>query len=312
MTYNSTTPEEMALRLPIASQSIALADRFSQQQPTPEKRAQVSLNTLAVCAINDYLQMMGFETNLTAGDSWNPLARMCADTADLEVTGIGKLECRPVNPGDIEYSIPPEVWLDRVGYMFVQIDPAAREATILGFIPQARASVRLSQLQSIEDFIDHLHELTIAPPVVQLYRWLADLNSAIETGWQTVESLFTTPELAFRSANSSQIPNSIQRGKVIDLGIQLQGHSIALIVELSPVADTERTQVRLRVTSTTQSYLLPNIQLIVTDESNQSFLEAQSRTTDNIIQLQFTGNPGEKFGAIVRLGEAEVSEQFVI
>jgi Protein of unknown function (DUF1822) len=312
MTYNSTTPEDMALRLPIASQAIALANRFSQQQPTPEKRAQVSLNTLAVCAINDYLQMMGFETNLTAGDSWNPIARMCADVADLEVTNIGKLECRPVNPGDLEYSIPPEVWLDRVGYMFVQIDPAAREATILGFIPQARASVRLSQLQSIEDFIDHLHELTIAPPVVQLYRWLADLNSAIETGWQTVESLFTTPELAFRSANSSQIPNSIQRGKVIDLGIQLQGHSIALIVELSPVADTERTQVRLRVTSTTQSYLLPNIQLIVTDESNQSFLEAQSRTTDNIIQLQFTGNPGEKFGAIVRLGEAEVSEQFVI
>jgi Protein of unknown function (DUF1822) len=311
MTYNSTTPEEIALRLPIASEAIAFANRFSQQQPTPAKRAQVSLNTLAVCTINDYLQMMGFETNLAAGDSWNQNVRMCADVADLEVTNIGKLECRPVNPGDSEYSIPPEVWLDRVGYMFVEIDPAARAATILGFIPQARASVRLAQLQSLEDFIDHLHGL-ITTPVVQLHRWLADLNSAIELGWQTVESLFATPELAFRSANSSPIPNSIQRGKVIDLGIQLQGHSIALIVELSPVADTERTQVRLRVAATTQSYLLPNIQLIVTDESNQPFLEAQSRTNDNIIQLQFTGNPGEKFGAIVRLGEAEVSEQFVI
>jgi hypothetical protein len=311
MTYNSTTPEEMALRLPITSQSIAFANRFSQQQPTPGKRSQVSLNTLAVCAINDYLQMMGFETNLAGGDSWNPIARMCADTADLAVTGIGKLECRPVNPGELEYSIPPEVWLDRVGYLFVQIEPTARAATILGFIPEARASVRLTQLRSIEDFIDHLHALT-TKPVVQLHRWLADLNSAIEMGWQTVESLFSTPELAFRSASSSQIPNSVQLGKIINLGIQLQENSLALIVELSPVADTERTQVRLRVASTTQSYLLPNIQLIVTDESNQPFLEAQSRTTDNIIQLQFTGNPGEKFGAIVRLGEAEVSEQFAI
>ncbi len=311
MTYNLMTPNHNALKLPIASEAIVFANQFSQQQPTPEKRAQVSLNTLAVCAIDDYLQMIGFETNLTAGDSWNPIARMCADTADLEVTGIGKLECRPVNPGDLEYSIPPEVWLDRVGYMFVEIDPAARESTILGFVPQASASVRRSQLRSLEDFIDHLHGL-MTTPVVQLHRWLADLNSAIELGWQTVESLFATPELAFRSANSSQISNSIQRGKVIDLGIQLQGHSIALIVELSPVADTERTQVRLRVASTTQSYLLPNIQLIVTDESNQPFLEAQSRTNDNIIQLQFTGNPGEKFGAIIKLGEAQVSEQFVI
>jgi hypothetical protein len=310
MTYNSTTPEDMVIRLPIASQAIAFADRFSQQQPTPAKRAQVSLNTLAVCAIDDYLQMMGFETNLTAGDSWNPIARMCADVADLQVTNIGKLECRPVNPGDLEYSIPPEVWLDRVGYMFVQIDPVARSATILGFIPQARASVRLAQLRSLEDFIDHLHSL-MTTPIVQLHRWLEGIDSAIETGWQTIESLFATPELAFRSANSS-IANSIQRGKVINLGIQLHGHSIALIVELSPVADAERTQVRLRVESTNHSYLLPNIQLIVIDESNQPFLEAQSRSNDNILQLQFTGNPGEKFGAIVKLGAAEVSEQFII
>jgi hypothetical protein len=310
MTYNSTTPEDMVIRLPIASQAIAFADRFSQQQPTPAKRAQVSLNTLAVCAIDDYLKMMGFETNLTAGDSWNPIARMCADVADLQVTNIGKLECRPVNPGDLEYSIPPEVWLDRVGYMFVQIDPVARSATILGFIPQARASVRLAQLRSLEDFIDHLHSL-MTTPIVQLHRWLEGIDSAIETGWQTIESLFATPELAFRSANSS-IANSIQRGKVINLGIQLHGHSIALIVELSPVADAERTQVRLRVESTNHSYLLPNIQLIVIDESNQPFLEAQSRSNDNILQLQFTGNPGEKFGAIVKLGAAEVSEQFII
>ena len=310
MTYSSTTPEDMALRLPITSEAIAFANQFSQQQPTSAKRAQVSLNTLAVCAVDDYLQMMGFETNLARGDSWNPLARMCGDTADLVVENIGKLECRPVSPGDLEYSIPPEVWLDREGYIFVEIDPAARAATILGFIPQASASVRLTQLRSIEDFIDHLHGLMTTPVV--LHHWLADLNSALEMGWEAIESLFATPELAFRSASSSQIPNSIQRGKVIDLGIQLQGHSIALIVELSPVVATERTQVRLRVASTTPSYLLPNIQLIVTDESNQQFLEAQSRTNDNIIQLQFTGNPGEKFGAIVRLGEAEVSEQFVI
>jgi Protein of unknown function (DUF1822) len=310
MTYNLMTPNNIALKLPLTSQAIQLAHQFAGQQPTPAKQAQVRLNTLAVCTVNNYLEMIGFGTNLEGGDSWNQIARMGADVADLEVTGIGKLECLPVKAEDTEYTIPAEVWLDRIGYMFVEINLVDREATILGFTPHARARISRDGLRSPEDLIDHLHGL-MTTPVVQLHRWLAGIDSAIETGWQTIESLFATPELAFRSANSS-IANSIQRGKVINLGIQLQGHCIALIVELSPVADAERTQVRLRVESTNHSYLLPNIQLIVMDELNQPFLEAQSRSNDNIIQLQFTGNPGEQFGAIVRLQDAEVSEQFVI
>jgi hypothetical protein len=311
MTYNLMTPDDIALKLPITSRAIQFAQEFSQQQSTPEKRERVSLNTLAVCTVNNYLEMIGFQTNLRESDSWNPIVRMGADIADLEVTGIGKLECRPVKAEETEYAIPAEVWLDRVGYLFVEINLAAREATIRGFIPQARASVSRDRLRSPEDLIDHLHSL-IDTPVVQLHRWWAGVENSLETGWQAIESLFATPDLAFRSVNRNSIPNSIQKGKVIDLGIQLQGHSIALIVELSPVENQEHTQVRLRVVPTNQSYLLPNIQLIVMDESNQPFYEAQSRTTDSIIQVQFTGNPGEKFGAIVRLGEAEVSEQFVI
>lgn len=311
MTYNLNTPEDLALRLPITSQAIAFADRFSQQQSTPAKRAQVNLNTLAICAVNDYLQMMGFRTNLPAGDSWNPIARMCADVADLEVMGIGKLECRPVNPENTECSIPPEVWLDRVGYIFVQIDSASRAATILGFIPKAIARVRLNRLRSVEDFIDHLHSL-MTTPVVQLHRWLEGLESAFDAGWQTLESLFANSEPAYRSLNRSQIPNSIQKGKIIDLGIQLQSQPISLVVELSPEADDERTNIRLKVCPTIQTYLPPNIQLIVIDESGATFLEAQSRTVDNLIQLQFTGTPGEKFSVIVQLGDARVTEQFTI
>lgn len=305
MTYNSTTPEEMALRLPIASQAIAFANRFSQQQPTPAKRAQVSLNTLAVCAIDDYLQMMGFETNLGAGDSWNPIARMCADVADLEVTNIGKLECRPVNPGDIEYSIPPEVWLERVGYIFVEIDPAARESTILGFVPQASASVRRSQLQSIEDFIDHLHGLTIARPESErevLSAWLESLEGAISRGWQTIESLITTPEFAFRS----EANNTISLARRIDLGIQIQQYSVDLVVAITPEVSTNRAQIRLQISPVNQIYLPPNLQLIVFDDTDIVFLEAQSRAVDNLLQLQFAGNVGEIFKVNLRLGEAEI------
>jgi Protein of unknown function (DUF1822) len=48
MTSNLTTPEDMALRLPITSQAIEFARQFSQVQPTPATRERVNLNTLAV------------------------------------------------------------------------------------------------------------------------------------------------------------------------------------------------------------------------------------------------------------------------
>lgn len=247
---------------------------------------------------------MGFGTNLQAGDSWHPIASMCADVADLEVMGIGKLECRPVAPGAREYAIPPEVWLDRIGYAFVEIDLDAKAATILGFTPQARATIAPNRLRSPEDLIDRLHEL-LETPMVKLDRWL---QGAIDTGWQTVEALFPTAELAFRSESAS----TIRRAKSIDLGIQLQGYSVALIVELMPDSNDERTQIRLQVRPIGQTYLPPNLQPIVLDDADTRFLEAQSRSTDNLLQLQFTGSADEKFSVNIALENARISERFTI
>jgi hypothetical protein len=301
--------ESTRLTLPLTSQSIEFASQFAHQQSTAVQRERVQLNTLAVCTVNSYLEMMGFETNLQGGDSWNSLVRMCADVADLEVINIGKLECRPVKAGDTQCAIPAEVWIDRIGYMFVEIDLVEREATIHGFVHQAQAIIALEELRSPEEFIDHLHHL-MAAPVVKLHEWGQGLEGAIAAGWrflEPLESLFATSEYTFRASYS----NGVRGGKVIDLGIQLQGYPIALIVELSALQD-ERTRIYLRVCPTNQTYLLPNIQLIVRDGSQQIFLEAQSRIADNLIQLEFTGTLGEKFEVVVKRGDAEVTEQFII
>jgi Protein of unknown function (DUF1822) len=303
--------ESTRLTLPLTSQAIEIARQFAQEQSTPAQQERVRLNTLAICTVNSYLEMMGFETNLQGGDSWNSIARMCADVADLDVTNIGKLECRPIVAGATECAIPAEVWIDRIGYMFVEIDLADREATIRGFVHQAQAIIALEELQSPEEFIDRLHHL-MAAPVVKLHEWMDGLEGAIAAGWRfldRLESLLATSEYAFRSTGYS---NAVRGGKVIDLGIQLQGYPIALILELSPVEREERTRIYLRVCPINQTYLLPNIQLIVRDESQQIFLEAQSRTVDNLIQLEFTGTVGEKFEVVVKRGDAEVTEQFII
>ncbi|HEY9845691.1 MAG TPA: DUF1822 family protein, partial [Candidatus Caenarcaniphilales bacterium] len=59
-------------------------------------------------------------------------------------------------------------------------------------------------------------------------------------------------------------------------------------------------------------YLPPSLQLVVLDESGASFLEAQARSADNYIQLQFSGTAGERFSVQVTLGEVSTTEDFVI
>jgi hypothetical protein len=41
-------------------------------------------------------------------------------------------------------------------------------------------------------------------------------------------------------------------------------------------------------------------------------MEAQARSADNYIQLQFSGMPGEHFSVKVALGDASIIEDFVI
>ena len=60
MTYHTNEIDEFALPLPITCAARREAQEFANQQPTAQKAEQVRLNTLAVHAVNDYLQLMGF------------------------------------------------------------------------------------------------------------------------------------------------------------------------------------------------------------------------------------------------------------
>jgi hypothetical protein len=97
MTRTTYELEDFALTLPITQAARTTAQQFASNQPTPEKAEQVRLNTLCVWVVNDYLEIMGIPTSLTSSDSWNPVIRLCANIADLELPGVGRLECRPVN-----------------------------------------------------------------------------------------------------------------------------------------------------------------------------------------------------------------------
>ncbi|MBN4005272.1 DUF1822 family protein [Nostoc sp. LPT] len=314
--------DDFALILPISQTARITAQQFANQQPNPEKAEQVRLNTLAVWVVNDYLQMMDIPTDLQASDSWNPIVRLCGDVADLQVPSIGRLECRPVHLHQQICSIPPETWEERVGYLIVQFDESLEEARLLGFIPSvATETLPLGQLQPLETFIDHIWQLRQSPvnSLVNLSQWFAGI---FETGWETIESLWNVPELrptyAFRGIETLELdvlkqPESItKRAKVIDLGIQIHNQPVMLIVEISPEKD-QQTSIHLQLHATgNQIYLPPGVHLTVIDSSGAIFLDAQSRKSDNYIQLQFRGEPTEQFSVRVALDNTSITEYFRI
>lgn len=318
MTYNSQQPEKWALPLPITRMARQQAQAFANTQPTPQKAEQVRLNTLAVYVIHDYLEMIGVPTSLAASDSWNPITRLCADVADLEIIGIGRLECRPLITDAQTCYIPPEVCCDRLGYVVVQIDESAGEARVFGFSPTAQSELPLNQLQPIEALFDCLNKpQPVANRLIDLNQWFINV---FDQGWQTVESILNYREanLAFRSGDSGMLLNNetsdtkISRAKLIDLGVQIASHPVALIVEVTPESE-QRKNILLQVhPSGKQIYLPTALQLTVLDETGAVFLQAEARNADNYMQLQFSGLPGEQFTVQVSLGEASISEDFVI
>jgi Protein of unknown function (DUF1822) len=306
-----------ALPLPISSAARRIAQQFSQGQLTKERAEQVMLNTLAVCVVNDYLQMMEIPTDLQAGDIYNPVMRVCTNIADLVLPGVGRLECRPVRTDEQVCSIPPETWEERVGYVVVEVDESLQEAKLLGFVRHvATEELSLSQLQPPEALIEHLGQLR--QPTVNLGQWFAGMFDA---GWETLESLWNQPEFrpayAFRSGetveeNPSKQQAVTRRAKLINLGIQIANQPVILLVEISPQAN-EQTNIRLQVHSAGNEIYLPQgVHLTILDESGAVFLEAQSRSADNYIQLQFRGELKERFSVKVALDEASVTQNFVI
>lgn len=307
--------EDVTFTMPLTLKAHQAANHFRQQQTNSQKAKQVYLNTLAVQAVNSYLSWLGIETNLTASDSWNPMLQSLADTADLIIKDQGKLECRPVLPGEQTCQVPPEVWSERIGYVAVQFDTELSEATLLGFVPSvAAAEIPLSQLRSLDELLDHLMPAEPTPTLsapVKISQWL---QNVIEVSWQTVEDLLGTqqPAWGFRSANTlPTIEPTTTRGKLLHFPNSGEKDPLALLIGL--MASTEATvDIWVKVRPLNPLVNLPaELELLVLDEAGVAVMQAQSRNTE-MIQLKFKGMVGETFSIKVALGSHSFTEDFVI
>ncbi len=319
---NST--QSRHLTVPLGKDAHRLALQFASEQATPLKGKQVYLNTLAVYAVHRYLKWLPVETTLTQGDSWHPGVRAIFDVADLVLPNIGKLECRPVLPGEVAFELPVEVTTDRIGYVAVQFNRQLDSVQLLGFAPantssEQRKEIPVAELQSIDALIDNIHYSSINPVqnravkpetlLVNLRQWLEGI---FNEDWQPAGLVLRRNLRSTTHRGLDAEPCSVSRAKVINLGRQLPPQALVLLVQLTHTA-TEVVDIRLRLYPGDDSvHLPPNLQLIVLDEAGTACLEAQSRSADDWMQLEFSCQDEERFNVTVVLGEISITEQFVV
>lgn len=352
MATQSQPSQQLGITLPITTEFKLIAERFSQLCPFSEKAQQIRHNTLAVCAVNAYLQLMEIPTDLAGSDSWKPMMQMMANVADLKIPGVGYLSCRSLLLEEETCHIPPEAWHHRAGYIAVMLNEAENQATLLGFTPtvQEQETVSLSEFVPIEFLIDHIHNLradavktsitpspspatspasipSAASPMAKVRSAITQLGAwasgAVSSSWQAADALInptdmnfafrTTAELAETDRTSRRPATDISRAKLIDLGLQLgQSVRVALVVHLAQTTK-DRTGIILQVRPLGDSpYLDEGLTLSVFDENDTLVMVATSRAIDNYIQIQLSGQPGEYFSVQVNLAEATFTEQFII
>jgi hypothetical protein len=308
---------------PISPDARRRAEQLCRQQATPEKGEQVRLNTLSVSFVNSYLECMGFETDLEASDSWNPVQHLLMDVADLSLKNLGSLECRPVLSGEQFVYVPPEAQLNRIGYVVVQISKSFREAKLLGFVKEVSNDVlSISQLHSLEDLLDYLEYLTqlntakladdslkVNNNLVNLKQWFENIFDA---GWQEIESLLRTQPAYVASSLRSSKGDLVSRGKLIDLGKLLTQQAVVLVVTLTPDNEQEMDVIVEVHPTSKENYLPPNLHLTLLDCDGASVMEAQTRSSNKNIQLEFSCEIGERFSVKLALGDVSTIEDFVI
>ena len=318
--------EPITFQVSLVRKAHLLAKKFSQLQKDPLKVRQIYHNTLAVWAVAYYMKCMEIETDCEGSDSWDAITQSLLDVADLVLPGIGSLECRPVIQTEESVYIPLDVSQDRIAYVIVQLDASLEQAEILGFVKTAPMSEKLpmSEILPLVDIFKLLSEtqrLNSMNTLINLSNWF-HLESTFENDWLPLPIVFKGSvrenlALSIRNSegltteNSESSLGTASRAKLLNLGVQVKSHRVALVIKIT-ASKNQNIDILVQV-HPVQSLRLPKgLKLDIIDEIEQSFLQVEARSRDELVQLKFFGRLEEKFSIKLSLGNDSITEYFVI
>lgn len=184
------------------------------------------------------------------------------------------------------------------------LTPAFRSKKVRGIRLDTQELVKqaIAQLYSSQNQVALPANLKPESALVHLMQTTEDDT----TCWQAAEYLW---------AIAPHHPDAAMR-RVMDLGIQLMGYPVALMVAVLPKPD-HRIGVLLRAYPTgSQNKLPPGLQLLGVNENGASIPEleavARNEPQDDYISLYFSADEGDRFGVRLVLADASITEYFIV
>jgi len=240
--------ETLSLKIPITQDARRYAEEFAAEQKGQAKRAKVYLNTLAVCAVHNFLKILQIETDVEDSSAWNPIERLRYDIADLFIPHIDSfVECRPVLPDQKEITLPPEVREDRIGYIFVKFDNDLQEAELLGFLSilypdNDFEDIELQELEPLENFFTVLERMEYIPqvyedPVFAKVQERFHIQSPLELVLQFEKAFRIKPPYLHRANGSTILANYLQESSLATASRHKEGINELTDEELRELGD---------------------------------------------------------------------------
>lgn len=155
------------------------------------------------------------------------------------------------------------------------------------------------------------------PPLLNLGTWFQQI---FESGWQSLEGFLNTNSdrlaFSFRQRKSVVIEARtvvVEGIKLIDLGMELENQSVALLIGLAPETE-QRVGIRVQLyPAGGQTYLPANIRLALLSHSGTILQEYRARVQDSLIQLKrFSCPVGKSFSIQVSINDFSITEAFAI
>ncbi|SKB13864.1 conserved hypothetical protein [Planktothrix sp. PCC 11201] len=141
------------------------------------------------------------------------------------------------------------------------------------------------------------------------------LQNVFELGWQSLDALFgSEPKTLAYQFRTDSILNEfrVKTAKLIDLGMELKGISVILLVGLA-LETEQKVGIRVQLHPTDgETYLPPNLKLSWLTDGGVMRQEVQSRNHDNYIQLKrFRLPTGKGFSIQISFRDATIKEDFI-
>lgn len=312
-----STNDHLSFQVLLNREMHELAQKYAVRHAEERNYQRVYLNTLAICATKFYFQCMGIKSVIEENSNYNTFMQALFDTAALNLPKSGILECRPVLAQQQKISIPIECE-NRIGYVFVRFDTLLKHAKILGFLKSVPIEQEffLNELNSLEALLEELDNIRkenqlIIPSLstANLSNWF---KNKFEDNWLPTSVLFKafniSPEYSLRSSEVEKIA----RGKIFKFDIQMIERQIVLLVSVKPVDSNRKIDICVQVLPEPECKLPKGLELKIIDEVNDICLQAIAKNSNDVIQQEFFAQFGERFKVELVLGDAKITENFLV